>query len=234
MTSSSSAPLLLADPIPRAGAYSKVQAASAHQSLVRSSPIRTEEQQVLYEKRQAEAKKLFEEQQEEGKKQEELATQRREQEKQTRRQQEELDEQRREQERQARRQQEQQAAERRKQERQAREREQEEQAQRAHEEVKRRTPLHKFNVTKPGDKKRFKKIALTEVVFVLLDPAVYTEYRRLREEAASLMHKYGPFSASAMAAHEKFVAYNEDELMWKLPSMGLEWDEEGARFVRVD
>ena len=85
MPFSCSAPLLLADPIPRAEASSKVEAASAHQSLVRSWPPRTAEQQELYEKRQAEAKRLFEEQQKEAKTQQELATQRGEQERQARR-----------------------------------------------------------------------------------------------------------------------------------------------------
>ena len=101
MTSSSGAPLLLADPITRAEAYTKVQTASAHQSLVRSWPIRTAKQQELYEKRQAEAKRLFAEQQEE-RKQKELATQTCEQGRQARRQQEELVAQRLEQERQPR------------------------------------------------------------------------------------------------------------------------------------
>ena len=73
MTSSTSAPLLLADRITRAETYSKVQTASAHQPLVRSWPIRTAKQQELYEKRQAEAKRLFAEQEEERKK-EELAS----------------------------------------------------------------------------------------------------------------------------------------------------------------
>jgi hypothetical protein len=193
MTSSSSAPLLLADPIPRAEAYDKVQAASAHQSLVRSWPIRTEAQQVLYEKRQAEAKRLFEEQQKEARKQEELAEQRREQERQV----------------------------------------QEKQLQQAHEEIKRRTPRYKFNICTQLEKKRFKKMARTEAVFVL-EPDIAKEYRHLRQEAAQLMHRNGPFSASAMTAHAKFEAFNQEHLMSHLPSLGLEYEEDSGRFVLLE
>ncbi len=50
-----------------------------------------------------------------------------------------------------------------------------------HNEIKRRTPLYKWNITTKPAKKRFAKIALTEVVFVL-EPDIATQYRRLRQE----------------------------------------------------
>ena len=233
MTSSSSAPLLLADLITRAEAYTKVQTAYAHQSLVRSWPIRTAKQQELYEKRQAEAKRLFAEQQEEERKKEELATQTCEQERQARRQQEELVAQRLEQERQTRIEQERKRI--RKQEEQAEQREEQEkrEKERAHEEVKRRTRRYKFNIATKLEKKRFKKTALTEAEFVL-EPEIATEYRRLRQEAAQLMHQYGPFSASVTAAHAKFEVFNEGNLMWQLPSMGLEGEKESGRIVWME
>ena len=193
MPFSSSAPLLLADPIPRAEASSKVQAASAHQSLVRSWPPRTAEQQELYEKRRAEAKRLFEEQQKEAKEQQELAEQRRKQERQV----------------------------------------QEKQLQRTHVEIKRRTPRYKFNIATKLEKKRFKKTALMEAVFVL-EANVATEYRRLRQEAAQLMHATGPFSAVAIEAHSRFEAFNQENLMSQLPSLGLEYEEDSGRFVLLE
>ncbi len=230
MTSSSSAPLLLADPIPRAEAHSQVPAVHTHRSLVRSWPPRTADQQEMYEKRQAEAKRLFEEQQEEAKTQQELATQRGEQERQARRHQEQIVAQRLEQERQTRIEQE--RARIREQEEQARQRREEEKREkdRAFEEVKRRTKRYKFNITTENDKKRLKKIASTEPVFVMA-PDVAAEYRRLRQEAAKLMHQYGPFSASATAAHKKFEEFNEIYLTCDLPALGREYEEESGRIV---
>ena len=105
--------------------------------------------------------------------------------------------------------------------------------ERAHEEVKRRTWRYKFNIAMKLEKKRFKKTALTEAVFVL-EPEIATEYRRLRQEAAQLMHQYGPFSASVTAAHAKFEVFNEGNLMWQLPSMGLEYEKESGRIVWVE
>ncbi len=193
MTSSSSAPLLLADPIPRAEAHNQVPAAHTHQSLVRSWPPLTEEQQELYEKRLAEAKRVLKEQQEEAKKQQELATQRLEQDRQARKPEE----------------------------------------GKRHEEIERRTPFYKFNNTTKSGKEKFKKLAVTEPVFVL-EAEIATEYRRLRQEAGQLMHTKGPFSAEAMAAHAKFEAFNEDNLMWQLPSLGIEYEKETGKFWMLE
>ena len=120
----------------------------------------------------------------------------------------------------------------RKQEEQAEQREEQEkrEKERAHEEVKHRTRRYKFNIATKLEKKRFKKTALTEAVFVF-EPEIATEYRRLRQEAAQLMHQCGPFSTSATAAHAKFEAFNEGNLMWQLPSRGLEYEEESGRIV---
>ncbi len=168
-----------------------------------------------------------------GKKKKELATQTCEQARQARRQQEELVAQRLEQERQTRIEQERKII--RKQEEQAKQREEQEKREKehAHEEVKRLTRRYKFNIATKLEKKRFKKTALTEAVFVL-EPEIATEYRRLRQEAAQLMHQYGPFSASATAAHAKFEVFNEGNLMWQLPSMGLEYEKESGRIVWVE
>ena len=96
--------------------------------------------------------------------------------------------------------------------------------------MKRRTRRYKFNITTENDKKRLKKIASTEPVFVMA-PDVAAEYRRLRQEAAKLMHQYGPFSTSATAAHKKFEEFNECYLMSNLPLLGLEYEEQSGRIV---
>jgi hypothetical protein len=102
-------------------------------------------------------------------------------------------------------------------------------AERVHQEIQRRTRLYKFNITTKLDKKRFKKLALTEPVFVF-EADMAAEYRQLRQEAAHLMHTQGPFSGAAMAAHTKFEVFHKDTIMWQLPSMGLEYDEASGRF----
>jgi len=68
----------------------------------------------------------------------------------------------------------------------------------------------------------------------VLEANVATEYRRLRQEAAQLMHATGPFSAVAIEAHSRFEAFNQEKLMSHLPSLGLEYEEDSGRFVLLE
>ncbi len=106
-------------------------------------------------------------------------------------------------------------------------------AETKHEEIKRRTPRYKFNITTRSEKNRYKKLALTEAVFVLAVD-VTVEYRRLRQEASQLMHMAGPFSAVAMEAHSRFEAFHQKNLIRHLPSVGLEYDEDSGAFVHLE
>ncbi len=106
-------------------------------------------------------------------------------------------------------------------------------ALRKHEEIKRSTPRYKFNITTKSEKKRYTKLALTEAVFVF-PVDVAAEYRRLRQEAAQLMHTTGPFSAEAMEAHSRFEAFHQENLIRHLPSVGLKYDEDSGTFVQLE